>query len=182
MKKISLKNKIALGLALSMTMASLSSCLKNGKYYTDFGSIQASVDLPLAAANVNGIVEFDYDSTTVTASIPVYVNVASVSTLNKAVPATLAIDSVYLAQYNADNSTNYKLLPAAAYKVSNYNLNIPANQRLDSALVTFDFTKVNIADTANLYVLPFTISSSSLPIEQWNHLLLHPVVPPPDSN
>ncbi len=181
MKKLSLKNKVVMGLILLVTASSLSSCLKNGQYYTDFGSIQASVDLPLAASFANGIAEFDYDSTTTSASIPVYVNVASVSPLNKAVTATIAIDSAYLAQYNASNSTNYKMLPASAYKVSTFNLTVPANQRLDSALVTFDFTKVDITDTANLYILPFTITSSSLPIEQWNHLLLHPVVPPPSN-
>ena len=177
MKKFSIKSKVILGLVLLVAASSLSSCLKNGQYYINFADVSASIDLPLSAANSNGPVEFDYDSTTTSASIPVYVNVASPSVLSKAVTATVAIDSAYLTSYNAANGTSYILLPSAAYKVSTLSLTVPAGQRLDSANVTFDFTKVDITDATKAYVLPFTITSASIPIEQWNHLMLYVTVP-----
>lgn len=177
MKRFTIKSKLILGLVLLVAASALSSCLKNGKYYVDFSTASASIDLPLAAANNNGPVEFDYDSTTTTASIPVYVNVASPSIPNKSTTATLAIDTAWLNSYNNANGTAYTLLPAAAYKVATFSLTVPSGQRLDSTNVTFDFTKVNITDATKAYALPFTIASASLPIEQWNHLILYVTVP-----
>lgn len=176
MKIFNIKRKVILGLVLLVAASALSSCLKNGNYYVNFADVKASIDLPLAAANSNGPVEFDFDSTTTTTSIPVYVNVASPSVLSSSVTCTLAIDTAWLNSYNTSNGTNYVLYPSAGYTVTSLNLTVPAGQRLDSANVTFDFTKVHIVDSSASYVLPFTITSSSLPIEQWNHLMLYIVV------
>lgn len=167
MKKI---NKIISAAGLFLVAFTLNSCLKNGKYYTDFASVSASIDLPLAAANNNGVVAFTFDATTTTTSIPVYVNVASPSVLNKAVKATLALDTAFLNQYNADNGTDYQVFPDSVYSTTGFNLTVPAGQRLDSMVVTFDFTKLNLSEQ---YILPITIAQSDLPIEQWNHLLLY---------
>lgn len=158
----------------SMAVLSLSSCLKNGQYYDDFASVNASVDLPLAAANSNAPVAFVYDATVTTTSIPVYVDLASPSTLGKSVTATLALDTAFLNAYNTANSTNFQLIPDSVYTITGgWNRTIPAGKRLDSMLVTFNFTKMNLAIP---YVLPITIASSSEPIEQWNHLMLNPSV------
>lgn len=170
MKKLINTNKLYTGLILILSMLSLGSCLKNGNYYTDFASAAASVDLPLAATNNNGVEAFSFDVTVTSTTIPIYANVASPALPTKATTVVLALDTAYLTSYNATNGTTYELLPDSVYKISTLNLTIPAGQRLDSAVVTYDFTKLNLTHS---YVLPITIASASLPIEQWNHLLYY---------
>jgi hypothetical protein len=83
----------------------------------------------------------------------------------------LIVDSAYLNSYNAANGTSYTLLPDSTYTVTSLSLSIAAGQRLDSAIVTVN---INMVDTSSAisYVLPFSISAASQPIEQWSHLLL----------
>jgi hypothetical protein len=164
------KNKIIFAAGLLLAAFSLNSCLKNGKYFADFAASKASIDLPLAASNANGVVAFTFDATTTSTSIPVYVNVASPKVLSKPVKATLAIDTAFLSQYNSDNGTSYEVFPDSVYTTTGFNLTVPAGQRLDSMNVTFDFTKLNLS---HQYVLPITIAQADLPIEQWNHLILY---------
>jgi hypothetical protein len=168
MKKIKI-NKVLVGVGAMLLMGSLSSCLKNGKYYTDFSAISASVDLPLAATNNNNPVPFSYDATAANPSIPVMVNLASATPLGSATTATLAVDATYLDSYNTANGTSFLLMPADAYTVSSWDISIPAGKRLDSMVVHFDFSKL---DLTQQYILPVTISQASQPIEQWNHLML----------
>ncbi|HTR28978.1 MAG TPA: DUF1735 domain-containing protein [Puia sp.] len=149
---------------------SLSSCLKNGQYATDFSKVAASVDLSLAAANNNGVVAFSYDATVTSTSIPVYVDVASPSLPGTSTSVTLALDTAYLNAYNNNNGTDYSLMPDSIYTTSGWNLTVPKGQRLDSMNVTFNFAKMDLTQN---YILPITISQSSLPIEQYNHLLLY---------
>jgi hypothetical protein len=171
MKKINKISKIIFGVGLMMGICSLTSCLKNGKYYIDFAGVGASVDLPLAASNSNGIVAFSYAATVTTTSIPVYVNLASPKPLGTAVTATLAIDTAFLNAYNTNNGTTYSVLPDSVYSaVNGWSRTIPAGQRLDSTYITFDFTKLDLTQN---YILPITIQTASVPIEQWNHLLLY---------
>jgi len=109
-----------------------------------------------------------------TATIPVYVNLASPGTLGKSVTATLALDTAYLRSYNTAHSTNFQLIPDSVYTIAGgWSRTIPAGKRLDSMVVTFNFKKMNLA---NPYVLPITIATASEPIEQWNHLMLNPSV------
>ena len=149
---------------------SLTSCLKNGPYNTDFSKVAASVDLPLAAANNNGIVGFSFDATVTTTVIPVYVDVASPSLPGSSTTVTLALDTAFLSQYNAANGTNYSLLPDSVYTTSGWNLTVAKGQRLDSMVVTYQFSKMDLSQN---YILPITISQASLPIEQYNHLMLY---------
>lgn len=162
--------KIICSFILCSIVLSLSSCLKNGPYDYDFAGAGASVDLPLAASNTNGLESFSYNATVTSTSLPVYVNVASPQIPKTATSVTLALDTAYLSQYNTDNGTSFDVLPDSVYKTTGWDVTIPAGQRLDSMNVTFDFTKL---DLNHNYVLPVTIKSASLPIEQWNHLLYY---------
>lgn len=174
MKQIRKINKILIGLAMLIIILSLDSCLKNGKFYTDFASVGASVDLPLAATNNNNPVTFAYDASATSASIPFYINLASPKTLGTPVTAVFALDTAYLNSYNAANGTNYLLMPDSVYTIVNgWNRTIAPGHRLDSMYVTFDFTKLDLSQT---YILPITIQSASVPIEQWNHLMINPSV------
>lgn len=157
------------GVVALMMMVSLTSCLKNGKYDTNFADVGASVDLPLAAANANGVVGFTFQTGSNT--FPVYADMASPTVLSSATTVTLVVDSAYLNSYNSANGTAYTLLPDSTYAISTLSLSIPAGQRLDSALVTFTVNKIDTS-SAIAYVLPISIASASQPIEQWSHLLI----------
>ena len=173
MKRIKKINRILIFSGIVIALFSMSSCLKNGPYYTDFASVGASVDLPLSASNANRPVTFAYLVTPSLTSvdIPYYINLASPKTLSTAVTATFALDTAFLNSYNAANGTNYLLMPDSVYTVINgWNRTIPAGKRLDSMYVHFDFTKL---DLSNTYILPITIQSASVPIEQWNHLMIN---------
>jgi Domain of unknown function (DUF1735) len=174
MKKMKMINKIktvSCSMGLLVALFSLPSCLKNGNYYVDFASAGASVDLPLAASNANGLVAYTYNATITSATIPVYVNLASPAKLGTATSVTVALDTAGLDAYNTNNGTSYALLPDSVYTITgSYDLSIPANQRLDSFQVNLDLTKLDLSGT---YVLPYTIASAAVPIEQWNHLLLY---------
>jgi hypothetical protein len=159
-----------LGLA---AVVSMGSCLKNGQYYDDFAAVGASVELPLASANSNGVIPLAYNATVTTAVIPVYINLASPNLLSAAVTATLGLDTAFLRQYNNANGSAYVLLPDSVYTVSGWNRSIPAGKRLDSMVVTVNFAKMDLSQP---YILPITIKTSSQPIEQWNHLMLNPSV------
>jgi len=88
-------NKLQITAIISMlcVMFSLSSCLKNGNYATDFSSVKPSVDLPLAASNANNPVTFAFDATVTSTSIPFYINLASPTLLGTPVTATFALDT-----------------------------------------------------------------------------------------
>ncbi|MGZ3898593.1 MAG: DUF1735 domain-containing protein, partial [Flavisolibacter sp.] len=147
----------------------LSSCLKNNSYYTDFSSAAASVQLPLAARNSNKLVTFSFDASAGTVKVPIYVNVASPSTPSTATTVKLGIDTAYLRTYNSANGTNFEVLPDSVYTTTGWDRTVPAGQRLDSTVATINISKINLSHN---YVLPVTIVSSSLPIEQWNHLFM----------
>jgi len=167
------KSMTSLIIWLVVLISGGSSCLKNSSNNIDFSTVGASVDLPLAATNNNTVVSFSFTAV-LSASIPFYINLASPHTLGTAVTATFAIDSAYLTNYNVANSTDYQLIPDSDYTVLNgWNRTILPGQRLDSMYVKFDFTKM---DPTQVYVLPVTIQTASVPIEQWNHLMISPSV------
>ncbi|MDE3214585.1 MAG: DUF1735 domain-containing protein [Bacteroidota bacterium] len=168
-----IKNKAKVlisGLILFGVVLSLSSCLKNGKYYTDFSTAGTSVNLPLAAANLNGLVAFSYDASVSSVDLPVFVDVASPSLPSTSTSVTLALDTAFLSSYNTANGTSFEVLPDSVYSTSGWTLTVPAGKRLDSMNVHLNFSKL---DLSGAYVLPITIAQSSVPIEQWKHLLLY---------
>lgn len=151
----------------------LTSCLKNNEYYTDFKAGGASVQLPLAARNRNKLVTFAFDASAGTVNIPVYVNVASPEKPTSPVTIKLGLDTAALNQYNTDNDAAFDVLPDSVYTTNGFDRTVQAGQRMDSMIVTIDLSKV---DLSHQYVLPVTIAQSSLPIEQWSHLLLNVAV------
>src|ERR1700676_5248793 len=172
-QSISKMPMIASIILLLLILLCFSACLKNGDYNTNFSTAGASVDLPLAAANNNSVVTFSYDAG-LPAGIPIYINLASPNTLGTVVTAIFALDTAYLNNYNTLNATDFQLLPDSDYTVINgWTRSIPAGQRLDSMYVTFNVSKMDLSVS---YVLPITIQSASVPIEQWNHLLINPQV------
>jgi hypothetical protein len=170
MKKMKMLKRIISGAGLMAALFSLPSCLKNGAYYIPFQDAAASVDLPLAASTGNGVTSFNYPPTVTTVTLPVYFNVASPSLPTAPVTGTLSLDTAGLNAYNTANGTAFTPLPDSVYTVSGWTVTVPAGQRLDSINVTINLAKM---DLSGAYVLPITIASASLPIEQWNHLFYY---------
>lgn len=175
---------------------SLQSCLKNNKYYEDFSKGSPAIELPLAAKYANKPYGIPWSPDTTT-SFKLYVNVASVDKPSSPVTATIGIDAAWVDQYNADQTakattaqqdyldadpshttndpsypyswTPMEVMPDSLYTVSATSLTVPAGERevFSDVLVKSD----NFAPGHN-YVLPFTITQSSINISSWNHLPL----------
>jgi hypothetical protein len=168
MKQI--KNKYLGLLLVAGLVFSLSSCLKNGKYYVDFSKGAPAVELPLAAKYVNGPFAAAFDVAPTPTTYYAVVNVASVDIPSSPVTAKLQLDQAYLDQYNSDNGTSYELLPDSAYSIPSFDATIPAGHRQDSLPIMINTTKVA---GGHQYVLPLTIASASVNISNWNHLMIN---------
>ena len=177
---------------------SLQSCLKNNQYYTDFSKGSPAVELPLAANFTNNPFAVSLDVSPTPTTYYAVVNVASVNKPTATVTAKIGIDSAYLNQYNATqdgiakaaqaaylaaDSTNtvddgaypadyvpYELLPDSSYSIPSFDVTINPGHREDSLVVLFNTTKI---EQGHPYVLPITIVSASLPISNWNHMLIN---------
>jgi len=170
------KNKF-FGLLLVAGFAfSLQSCLKNSKFYEDFSKGSPAVELPLAAQHVNKPIAVSFDVSNTPIQYYAVVNVASVSVPSAPVTATLSIDNAYLDQYNADQTAAnpdfvpYELMPDSTYQISSLDVTIPAGHREDSIPIQI-FT--NKMASGHNYLLPISITKSSVNISNWSHLMLN---------
>ena len=174
--KLPYKTKIVTSAFAIGLLLFFSSCLKNNKYYIDLTKGAANIELPLAAVYANQPFALALKTVDTPSTYYVYVNVASPHKLGTAVTATLGLDSAFLNTYNADSlaaDTNYipfTVLPDSCYTISSWTLTVPANQR--QAYATIKIYTSKISGSGN-YVLPFTITSSSIALSNWNHLLIH---------
>ena len=142
----------------AMAVLSLSSCLKDPRYYT-FANVGTLVELPLAAyyGTGNTVPEaLPIQSTPQT--IPVVVNVASPKPLSTPLNVTLAVDQAALDAYNTANGSSYTLPPANAYTISNFKVTVPAGQR--QAQLQIQVISSNL-DPAGAYILPLSITDAS---------------------
>lgn len=170
-----MKKKLYIKAALSlMSIALLSSCLKDSRYAVDFTKTTPLVELP-GAANVSGSAGYFEVVGLVASDAPspfnVPVNLASPHTFGNAITVTLKANPDSLNSYNHANSTDYTLLPAADYNASSLSVVIPAGQNLANLVV-----KVNTSalDPSLTYVLPLTIASvsqSGIQISNYNTIL-----------
>lgn len=178
----------------------LGSCLKNNKYDVDFGSYEPSIQMPLAAANVNNPVSVPLDVVPEPQDFRVYVNIASMDKPTNPITATIALDEAYLDQYNAeqdaivkddqadylDADTSHKdddddypadyepylLFPDSLYTMDKMQMTVAAGER--QAYVTAKIVTAKM-DFSAKYVLPFTITNvdPDMPISNWKHLMLN---------
>jgi len=171
------KNKYLRLLIIAAMVFSLQSCLKNNSFYTDFSKGKPAIELPLAATHTNDPFAVSFDVSTTPTQYYVVVNVASVNKPTSPVTATLAIDKAYLDSFNTaqaaadpDNYVPYELMPDSTYSIGSLDVTIAAGHREDSIPIQVFTSKL---DAGHIYVLPFTIVKSSLPISNWNHLMLN---------
>ncbi|WP_419700304.1 DUF1735 domain-containing protein [Mucilaginibacter sp. NFX135] len=141
-----------------VSMASLSSCLKDDKHYVDFASAKPLIEIP-SVANVGGSGGLFQPVVVDNApSVPVNlaVNLASPHTLTSATTVTLSVDQAALTAYNTANGKNYLLLPASDY-TSTLSATIPAGQNLANVVINVKSSLIDPSITT--YVLPLTITN-----------------------
>jgi hypothetical protein len=143
---------------LSLTfMALLSSCLKDSKYYVNFAASKPLVELP-GSSDVGPLggpfQTFAFSISTTPSVLDVAVNLAAPKPLGSPLTVKLSVNADTLTKYNAANSTNYTLLPAADYS-STLSVTIPAGQNLVSLVVNIN---TSLIDPSQQYVLPLTIT------------------------
>lgn len=171
------KNKY-LGLLLLAGIAfTLPSCLKNGEFATDFSKGAPAVELPLAAVHANGPIAISFDVSATPATYYAVVNVASVNKPSSPVTATLGVDAAFLDAYNAaqtaadpDNYVPYELMPDSTYSLASWDATIQPGHREDSLPIQIFTSKMA---PGHNYLLPLTITKSSIAISNWNHLMLN---------
>ena len=153
----------------SLAVLSLSSCLKDPRYYT-FANVQPLVELPLGAYNgLGNLTPEALPITTTPQTIQLVVNIASPAPLNKAVTVTLAIQQSAVDAYNTANSTSYTLLPAADYSVPSLSVTIPAGKR--EAILPIS-VNTSLVDPSGQFILPFTIvDGGGVQISNYNSIL-----------
>jgi len=192
------KNKYFRILLIAGLVFSLQSCLKDNNYAADFSKGAPAVELPLAAKYTNKPFAASFDISITPTTYYAVVNVASVDKPSSTVTATIGIDSAFLNQYNfsqdsiakaaqaaylaADTSNTvddssyppdyspFELLPDSAYQIPSFAATINAGHRQDSIPILISTSKLA---SGHNYILPITILSSSLPISNWNHLLIN---------
>lgn len=199
MKKMKqIKNKYFRFLLFAVMIFSLQSCLKNNKYDTDFSKGKPAVELPLAAKYTNNpflAAFYIQDEPTTYYAV---VNVASVDKPATGVTGTLALDPGWLDQYNVDQDAAtkksqadylkadtantvddddypldyepYLLMPDSVYTIPSLDFSIEPGQTQDSVPIMINTSKL---DLTHQYIIPLTISNASLPISNWNHLLIN---------
>lgn len=174
MKKI--RNIKLLSAVAASSLLFFSSCLKNNQYYIDFSKVAPSIELPLSAPsgsnyfNQGGIVTKAFTIESTPTSLPVLVNIASPNPLGSSVTATLAIDTNYIASYNAANGTSYEPLPDSDFQSpASFNVTVPAGKRIDSVVFQINTSKI---DLNHQYILSVTIANASIPVSSWKHLMM----------
>jgi len=141
-----------------VSMAGLSSCLKDNQHYVDFAGATPLIELP-AATNVGssgGILQaaaLNISDTPVPISL--MVNLASPHTLSTATTVKVSVDQAALTKYNTDNSTSFVLLPASYY-TSTFTATIPAGQ--NAAYIVINVKSNLIDPSITNYALPLTIT------------------------
>ncbi|SDQ00902.1 protein of unknown function [Mucilaginibacter sp. OK268] len=141
-----------------VSIAGLSSCLKDNQHYVDFAAAKPLVELPAATGvGANGglfeAVALDISDTPI--PINLMVNVAAPKPLSTPLTVKISVDQAALTKYNADNSTSYVLLPADYY-TSTFTTTIPANQNSSNIVINIKSSLISPTNTS--YVLPLTIT------------------------
>jgi hypothetical protein len=177
MKKYSL---IALA---ALMVFSLASCLKDKNVEDQVYGMKGVgdvtfIEIPAAAANLNQPFGLKFNTDTVT-DYQVTVNVTS-APLDHDVTATIGIDQAYVDELNAAGSGDpdfrpFELFPDSLWSIAATDLTVPAGQNKASAALTIHAEKM---EGGHNYTLPFTITNSSLPVNNWKHLFIRLISSP----
>lgn len=140
-----------------LSVAGLSSCLKDDSHYVDFAGATPLIELP-SAANVGGsgglLQSLAFAQSTTPSVVNLAVNLAAPKTLGSDVTVKLGVDAAALTAYNTANGKSYEVLPAAAY-TSDFSVVIKAGTNITNLVINI---KSNLIDVTKSYALPISIT------------------------
>ena len=173
-----MKKTLYIKTALSlMSIALLSSCLKDSKYAVDFAHTTPLVELPSAANVAGGGGTFQTEAfaiQTAPQTFKIAVNIAQANPLSSPVTIKLGLDTAAITAYNTANGLTeadgdaYTLLPPADYS-TNWTVTIPAGQNLGYVTISVNSSLI---DPSGLFILPVKITNSAgIKISNYNEVL-----------
>ncbi|HEX3386367.1 MAG TPA: DUF1735 domain-containing protein [Mucilaginibacter sp.] len=134
---------------------SLSSCLKDPRYYT-LNTGQTVINFPLG-----GIAHFSNDAITDAGDTIVKqfaIDLASANLPTTATDVTIAVDNSIITAYNPTSPVQYNPMPNGSYVLSATKVTVPAGQRVGVFTVTFYKSAL---DPTQSYMLPIKIVSGN---------------------
>ncbi|WP_342646880.1 DUF1735 domain-containing protein [Mucilaginibacter sp. CSA2-8R] len=153
------KNNIFKGLLPILLAAVIVSC-KDSYVQPDFTKVSPIVELPVASLAGNGggnSMSASFSIQSAPTDYFIYVNYAAPDANPSDVGVSLAVDTATLGKFNRTNGSNYPLLPAADYSLSN-SITIPAGQRKVEYHIKFN---TSLIDPSATYALPLKIVNAS---------------------
>ncbi|MFD2570717.1 BT_3987 domain-containing protein [Spirosoma soli] len=141
--------------AASLT-GSLSSCLNDDEHYVDFKNVGAIAEIPSSA--FYGLEDTRSYLKVAAAADTFDVKVSSPNIPSQDVQISVAIDEAALTAFNAQNDTDYKILPASLYQLTTPTVTVKAGTRL--APVSFQLNTTSLSFTDN-YAIPFVIKTAT---------------------
>lgn len=140
---------VAASLAVGLT-----SCLKDDEHFVDFASAGYVAEIPYVA-NRSILKTVTVSAANASVAAPVDINIASPNPPSQDVPITVGIDAAALTAYNTANKTAYKLLPTAAYQLTNPMITVASGQRI--ATVNVNFVGTQVPNATDKFALPISI-------------------------
>lgn len=144
-------------------MVSIASCVKNrNSLNTDFSNLQPLVELRTPPPNVAGLLNFGTASLLLAGqpdpdTVLVYVNLASVTALNKDLKVNVDIDNAAMTTYNATSTIKYTLFPDSTFSIPQKQVTIKAGQHVAPVNIIFHPDKI---DFSKNYMLPISIKDA----------------------
>lgn len=142
---------VAASLAVGLT-----SCLKDDEHFVDFAGAGYVAEIPYVA-NRSVVKMVAVSAASASTVAPVDINIASPNLPTQNIPVTVAVDEAAMTAYNTANKTSYKLLPTAAYQVTNPMITVASGSRI--ATVNVNFIGSQIPTTGGPYAVPLSITS-----------------------
>lgn len=153
------KNKFIIGLVPLLVTMVMISC-KDRYVQPDFTKVPPVVELPVASLAGNGggnSMGASFANQVEPTDYFIMVNYAAPDANPTDLNVTLDVDTAVLGKYNRTNGTNYPVLPAADYKLTN-TITIPAGQRKVEYHVKFN---TSLFEPSITYALPLRVVNAS---------------------
>jgi hypothetical protein len=149
-------NKLSKLIVAASLAVGLTSCLKDDEHFVNFASAGYVAEIPYVA-NRSILKTVSVSASSASTAAPVDINIASPNPPTQDVPVTVAIDEAAMTAYNTANKTAYKLLPSAAYQVTNPMVTVASGKRIGT--VNVNFVGGQVPTTGGPYALPLSITS-----------------------
>ena len=154
-----LKNSITIIIGTLSSLVLLSACLKDTPYM-DVSNTAPIVQFGLSIANGQaGPFQFAGDTAGYTVNVydtAIAIDLSSPQVLNDTITVGFQIDPTQITAFNGANGTNFVVMPAAYYTLTDTSVQILPGHRVAAIPVTFN---INAMPGTHNYAFPLTITS-----------------------